>query len=170
MSDGKLEASSLSLLTARGLAGMAAEVGTEAGPGATTRAFNRAFIEAFRSNGGVIPGELQRANFLLLTTIGAKSGTSQTTPLVYHRIDEQLLVIASTGGRSRHPRWYDNLVANPSVIVELGTETYAARAVVHAGAHRDALFAAVVKGAPGFGAYQERTERVIPVVELVRAQ
>jgi hypothetical protein len=63
-------------LTASGLNAMATEVGTEAGPGATTREFNRALIDAFRANRGVVPGELKGANLLLLTTTGANSGRS----------------------------------------------------------------------------------------------
>jgi hypothetical protein len=58
-------------LTRSGLDAMAAEVGTEAGPGAITKEFNRALIDAFRANRGGVPGELQGANFLLLTTTGA---------------------------------------------------------------------------------------------------
>src|SRR5262249_10360640 len=84
--------------TRRGLGAMATEVGTEAGPGAITKDFNRALIAAFRANRGVVPGELQAANFLLLTTTSAKSGTPRTTPLVYHKIAGRLLIIASTGG------------------------------------------------------------------------
>jgi hypothetical protein len=67
-------------LTRSALNAMVAEVGTEAGPGATTKEFNRALIETFRANRGVVPGELQSANFLLLTT-SVKSGAKRTTPL-----------------------------------------------------------------------------------------
>jgi len=157
-------------LTRSGLGAMAAEVGTEAGPGAITKDFNRALIAAFRANRGVVPGELQGSNFLLLTTTSAKSGAPRTTPLVYHRIGGRLLIIASTGGGPRNPGWFDNLVKNPSVRVELGAATWEGRAVVLSGAERDALFAAVVKAAPAFGRYQERTQRTIPVVELLPAK
>src|SRR5262245_23994759 len=157
-------------LTRSALGAMATEVGTEAGPGAITKDFNRALIAAFRANRGIVPGELQGANFLLLTTISAKSGVPRTTPLVYHRIGGRLLVIASTGGGPRNPGWFDNLVTNPLVTVELGVATWGGRAVVLSGAERDALFAAVVKAAPTFGRYQERTPRTIPVVELLPAK
>ena len=156
-------------LTRGALNAMAAEVGTEPGPGATTKEFNRALIETFRANRGVVPGELQSANFLLLTT-SVKSGAKRTTPLVYHRIDGRLLIIASTGGGPRNPGWFDNLAKNPSVTLELGAETWEGRAVVLSGAERDALFAAVVKATPTFGRYQEGTQRTIPVVELPPAK
>ena len=157
-------------LTRSGLNAMAAEVGSQAGPGATTKEFNRALIEAFRANRGVVPGELQASNFLLLTTTGARSGTKRTTPLVYHRVGGRLLIIASTGGGPRNPGWFDNLANNPLVTVELGGETWEGRAVVLSGAERDALFAAVAKATPAFGRYQARTQRTIPVVELLPAK
>jgi len=160
----------MSELTRSGLGAMAAEVGTEAGPGAITKDFNRALIGAFRANRGVVPGELQGSNFLLLTTTGAKSGAPRTTPLVYHRIGGRLLIIASTGGGPRNPGWFDNLVKNPSVTIELGDATWQGRAVVLSGADRDALYAEVVKTSPAFGRYQERTQRTIPVVELLPAK
>lgn len=148
---------------------MAAEVGTESGPAETTKEFNRRLIAEFRANGGKVAGELASTNFILLGTTGMRSGVQRTTPLVYHRIDGRLIVIASTGGGPRNPAWFDNLVADPAVLVEIGTERWHGRAVVLAGADRDAVFAAVVASVPTFGKYQARTERVIPVVELLRA-
>lgn len=154
-------------LTARGLHEMAAEVGAETGPASTTRAFNRQLIDEFRANAGVIAGELAAANFLLLTTTGVRSGAQRVTPLVYHRIDGRLIVIASTGGGPRNPAWFDNLVAAPMVGVEIGPDNVRYRAVVLSGQDRDEVFAAVVASVATFGKYQERTERVIPVVELL---
>lgn len=163
-------------LTMTGLTAMATEVGTEVGPGVTTKQFNRLLIEEFRANDGVIQGELRHANFVLLTTFNGTSGTrsgahsdaQRTTPLVYHRIDGRLIVIASTGGGPRNPVWFDNLVAHPTVTVELGAETWQGRAVVLSGADRDAVFTTVVASVPTFGQYQARTSRIIPVVELLR--
>ena len=156
-------------LTLNGLGAMATEVGTDTGPGTTTREFNRALIEKFRANEGLVPGELQGVPFLLLTTTSVKNGARMPIPLVYHRIDGRLLVVASTGGGPRNPGWFNNLVRDPRVVVELGRETFEAIAVVLASDDRDAMFAAVVRSMPTFGGYQARTERIIPIVELVRA-
>ncbi|MGD8833246.1 MAG: nitroreductase/quinone reductase family protein, partial [Pseudomonadales bacterium] len=68
-----------------------------------------------------------------------------------------------------HPAWYWNLVAHPEVTVELGPETYQARAVRIEGAERTELYAQIVSRVPTFGEYQGRTDREIPVFELVRA-
>lgn len=157
-------------LTRANLGALTDEVRSERGPGSTTKAFNTALIAAFRANGGSVPGDFDRAPLLLLTTTGVKSGAKRTNPLAYVRVGDRILIIASMGGAPTSPRWFDNLVAHPLVTVELGAETYAARAVVTAGAERDDLFRAVVAQLPVFGEYQARTPRQIPVVELVRTR
>ncbi len=102
----------------------------------------------------------------LLTTTGARSGKQRTTPLAYIKLDDRILIIASKGGAPEHPAWYVNLVANPTVTVELGAETYQATATTITGEERDELFARVAAKISNFADYQQRTDRVIPVVEL----
>jgi deazaflavin-dependent oxidoreductase (nitroreductase family) len=133
-----------------------------------TRRFNDAFIEEFRRSGGTMPGELGEVDLLLLTAIGAKSGEPRTVPVGFHRIDGRLCMVASMGGAAKNPPWFHNVVANPDVTVELGTERFRARAYVTEGEDRDRLYADVIRRMPVFGDYQERTERVIPVIELKR--
>jgi deazaflavin-dependent oxidoreductase (nitroreductase family) len=152
------------------------EVRSSSGPGTSgwstdgsqTQRFNQAFIEEFRSHAGKMPGELGDVDLLLLTARGAKSGEPRTVPLGFHRIGGRLIVIASMGGADRNPPWFYNVVANPEVTVELGAEVFRARAVVTQGEDHDALYADVVGRMPVFAEYQARTERVIPVIELVR--
>ena len=76
--------------------------------------------------------------------------------------------IASKAGSPSNPDWYHNLVANATVTVEVGTETYDANAVVLTGAERDRLYAKQVETTPIFGEYQQKTTRVIPVIALER--
>lgn len=155
---------------------LTAEVIAPTGPGSETweadtshtRRFNETFIEKYRSTGGRIPGELGEVDLLLMTATGAKSGEQRITPLGFHRIDGRLCVVASMGGAARNPPWLHNVIADPEVTVELGEETFRARAVVTAGEDRDRLYADVVRRMPVFGEYQERCERTIPVVELIR--
>ena len=132
------------------------------------KAFNASLIEEFRANGGKVGGRFAGRPVMLLTTTGAKSGRKFTLPLVYLDVDGRMLIFASKGGSPKHPDWYHNLVANPTVTVEVGTDTYEATAVVIAGEERDRLFAKQVEAAPAFGEYQEKTTRIIPVVELTR--
>jgi deazaflavin-dependent oxidoreductase (nitroreductase family) len=130
--------------------------------------FNRQMIEAFRTNGGKGIGPFENAPVMLLTTIGAKSGQPRTTPLVYTTDGDRVVIIASKGGAPTHPAWYHNLVANPEVTVEIGTEKYQARADVPTGAERERLFSQQAAQMPGFAEYQRKTTRVIPVVVLDR--
>jgi deazaflavin-dependent oxidoreductase (nitroreductase family) len=127
---------------------------------------NDPVIEAFRANDGEVAG--RQWPVLLLTTIGAKSGQPRVNPLNYSVDGDRLVVIASKGGSPTSPDWYHNLVANPRVIVEVGTERFPATARVTSGEERERLYAAQAQLMPGFAAYQEQTSRSIPVVVLER--
>lgn len=128
--------------------------------------FNDQVIDEFRARGGKVGGPFEGGDLLLLTTTGARSGAEHTVPLAFIRDGGLLLVVASAGGAARHPAWYHNLLAHPSVRVELGTDTFEAIAVPAEGARRDTLFARVARRAPGYAGYQERTARTLPVVVL----
>ncbi|WP_067178544.1 nitroreductase/quinone reductase family protein [Microtetraspora niveoalba] len=129
--------------------------------------FNQKIIEEFRANGGRVGGPFEGGRLLLLTTTGARSGVPHTTPVGYlHDGGDRLLVIASAGGGPKHPDWFHNLVANQRVTVEDGVFTYEAEAVVLDGPERDEVFARAVEADPGWGDYQAKTARVIPVVAL----
>ncbi|WP_327262968.1 nitroreductase/quinone reductase family protein [Streptomyces sp. NBC_01232] len=130
--------------------------------------FNHTVIEEFRANAGRVGGPFEGSGLILLTTTGARSGKPHTTPLGFAREGGGLLVVGSAGGADRHPDWYRNLLARPLVQVETGTEEYEAVAVPAEGALRDELFARIVRAEPGYGEYQARTRRVIPVVALQR--
>jgi deazaflavin-dependent oxidoreductase (nitroreductase family) len=130
--------------------------------------YNAQIIEEFRANEGRVGGRWEGRDLLLLTTRGRRTGRDYTTPVTYTRDGDRLLVYASQGGSPEHPDWYLNLVANPQVIVEVGGERYEALATPLEGEERDREFAAQVKRWPHFAAYQEQTDRVIPVVALTR--
>ena len=89
--------------------------------------------------------------------------------MMYLNQGERLYVFASKAGADTNPDWYLNLVSNPEVTVELGVETFAATANALTGEEREHIYDAQAKLFPGFAEYQENTNRVIPVVELVRA-
>ncbi|WP_328996627.1 nitroreductase/quinone reductase family protein [Kribbella sp. NBC_01245] len=132
--------------------------------------FNRQLIEEFRANQGRLSGMFEGARLLLLTTTGARSGRPHTTPAAYHADDDRLLIYASNRGADEHPAWYFNLRANPEVQVELGAETFQARATIQESAERDRLFAEQVARDPRFGEYEAATNRVIPVIALTRIE
>ncbi|SEH01360.1 deazaflavin-dependent oxidoreductase, nitroreductase family [Nonomuraea solani] len=129
--------------------------------------FNQQIIDEFRANKGQVGGYFEGARLLLLTTTGARSGASHTTPLGYLPDGDRVLIIASAGGAPKNPAWYHNLLADPQVTVEDGVFTYQAKAVVIEGEERDRLFARAVESDPGWAEYETRSGRVLPVVALL---
>jgi deazaflavin-dependent oxidoreductase (nitroreductase family) len=130
--------------------------------------WNSPTIEAFRANGGKVGGMWEGRPLLLLTTTGAKSGQSLTSPLMYLRDDDRLLVFASKGGAPTNPDWYHNLLAHPELTVEVGNETYDAIATPVTGEERDRIYARWAEMYPQYGEYQRNTTRKIPVIALQR--
>ena len=130
--------------------------------------FNTQVIEEFRANAGRVGGNFEGAPMVIITTTGAKSGQPRTLPLVYLPDSDRVVIFASKAGAPTNPDWYHNIVANPNLTVEVGSETYEAVAEEITGEERDRLFAAQVAVMPGFQTYADNTTRLIPVVALNR--
>jgi deazaflavin-dependent oxidoreductase (nitroreductase family) len=128
--------------------------------------WNSKIIEDFRAHGGKVGGYFSGRPLLLLHTTGAKSGQERINPVAYIRDGDRIVVVASNEGEPSNPDWYYNLLANPHVTVELGTEQIQAQAAVAAEPERTRLYGEMVKVMPGFAAYPSKTTRVIPVVIL----
>jgi deazaflavin-dependent oxidoreductase (nitroreductase family) len=130
--------------------------------------WNAKIIEEFRANDGKVGGPFDGWPLLLLHTTGAKSGAERINPMVCLQFEDRLFVFASKAGAPTSPDWYHNLVANPEVSVEIGTERFAARATALQGDERTRIYDEQASRYPTFAEYQEKTDRVIPVVELTR--
>jgi deazaflavin-dependent oxidoreductase (nitroreductase family) len=128
---------------------------------------NNRVIAEFRQTGGRASGRFEGAPLLLMHHIGARSGAERITPLISLREEGRIYVFAGKAGSDDHPAWYHNLLANPRVEVETGTETFPAIARFVAGAERDRIYTRLATTLPQFD-YQPRTTRVIPVIELQR--
>ena len=125
-------------------------------------AYNQGVISEFRANHGAVTQP--PFPILLLTTTGAKTGRPATVPLGYGVDDTgRVFVVASKAGAPKHPAWFHNLRANPSVTVEVGDSSFQARAVVTAGEERDRLYGKV---SGGTSQYESNTDRIFPVVVL----
>jgi deazaflavin-dependent oxidoreductase (nitroreductase family) len=131
--------------------------------------FNARIVDEFRANGGKVGGPFEGATLLLLTTTGAKSGRQRVSPLAYQRVDGKLLIIGSFRGADVDPAWVHNLRANPRAHIEIGGDSYDVVARELPSDERNAAWGQIVAAAPGFGDYQEKTSRVIPLFELRRA-
>jgi deazaflavin-dependent oxidoreductase (nitroreductase family) len=106
---------------------------------------------------------------LLLTTTGRRSGKLRRTALIYGRDGADYVVVASLGGAPTHPLWYLNLTEDPEVGVQVGAETFHARARTATGEEKARLWRLMLEIWPPYAEYQTRTDRDIPVVILERA-
>jgi deazaflavin-dependent oxidoreductase (nitroreductase family) len=129
---------------------------------------NLGIIKEFRANAGKVGGPFAGRSLLLLHTIGARSEEPRINPVACIKDGDRFVIIASKGGAPTHPDWYYNLLANPLVSVETGTEEFQARASVAEEPERTRLYNKMVGIMPGFDEYRRRTTRVIPVIILRR--
>ncbi|MER5485721.1 nitroreductase/quinone reductase family protein [Streptomyces sp. NPDC002812] len=125
--------------------------------------FQQGIIDEFRANAGKVGGMFEGSTLCLLTTRGARTGRPRTQPLGLIQIDGQHLVVASAAGAPTHPAWYHNIRKNA---VETGARTYRAIASIRPREERDRLFSEIAAQQPGYGEYQTKTDRIIPVVAL----
>ncbi len=102
-----------------------------------------------------------------LTTLGAKSGRPRVTPLAALPNGNEMVLIASSFGRARHPAWYYNLRANPRVTLTFKGQTRPYIAREAEGAEREKYWRLAVEAYSGFAGYQKRAKnRRIPVMIL----
>lgn len=103
---------------------------------------------------------------LLLTTTGARSGRSRTTPLVYVADGERILLAGSNFGQARHPAWSANLLAHPRATVAIGGRVFDVVAELLGGKERDQAWARFEATASTYRDYLSRTDREIRVFAL----
>jgi len=121
----------------------------------------------YRATGGLVGHRVPGfATSLLLDHVGAKSGKSRTSPLVYGVDGENLVLVASKGGFPRNPAWFHNLMANPDTTVQVGSRRKAVRARAATPEERERLWALMVRVYGGYEDYRRRTDREIPLVVL----
>lgn len=102
----------------------------------------------------------------LLTTRGRQTGRPHTVPLLYLRDRDDVIVIASWGGRPHHPHWYTNLRADPQATIQVSERRWPVIAETMGTEERTQWWPRIVDAYHGYAAYQARTNRPIPVVRL----
>jgi deazaflavin-dependent oxidoreductase (nitroreductase family) len=130
--------------------------------------FNQQIIDEFHGNAGRVGGPFEGATLLLLHHTGAKTGTERVSPLAYQPVGDDFAVFASKAGAPTNPDWYHNLLAHPSVTVEIGNDTIPVRARVADPDERQRIWTRQKEQNPGFADYEHKTTRQIPVVILER--
>jgi len=108
------------------------------------------------------------SKILLLTTTGRKSGNETTTPLIFGMDGDNPVIVASKGGAPEHPGWYRNLAKEPQVELQVKGDVFPAHARTATGDEREELWELAARQWPDYDAYQQKTDREIPVVVLER--
>jgi deazaflavin-dependent oxidoreductase (nitroreductase family) len=132
----------------------------------TPAEYNAKVIGEFRANNGRVGGMWEGTPLLLLHHTGAKSGESRVNPVAYLPDEARYLIWASNGGAPRQPGWYQNLKAQPTTTIEVGSETIDVVAEEALGDERDRLFARAAERYPQLAELARKTKRVVPVMVL----
>jgi F420H(2)-dependent quinone reductase len=127
---------------------------------------SREQVELYERSGGAEGNTLRGKPVIILTTKGAKSGLVRKTPLMRVEHDGRYAVVASQGGAPKHPVWYYNLVADPHVELQDGPVPQDMTAREVTGEEKAQWWERAVAAWPDYAAYQERTDREIPVFVL----
>jgi deazaflavin-dependent oxidoreductase (nitroreductase family) len=130
----------------------------------------RTQVETIEQTGDTRSVHVQNRPVVMLTMRGAKTGGIRKVPLMRVEHDGVYAAVASKGGAPEHPQWYRNLLADPRVTVQDGTESWSAVAREISGAERDAWWPRCVEAFPNYAGYQVKTERLIPVLLLERVE
>ena len=135
-------------------------------PGWALRLIGKWNVPIYRATKGRVGGRVGKAPVLLLTTTGRKSGQPRTSPVLFLRDGERLVVIGSNAGNVKPPAWALNLVANPDATVEVKAERREIRARVAEGEERDELWRKMNEQYDGFDDYKQKTSRDIRLFVL----
>lgn len=130
------------------------------------RLSTRIHIFIYRLTQGWMGGLVSGMPNLLLTTTGRRSGLKRTTPLFYLPDRQHFVVVASYGGNPKPPLWWKNLQADPIGWVQVGDKTFEVEASQAPERLKEELWPIFCRHYPSYDHYQERTDRVIPLVLL----
>ncbi|POX40641.1 nitroreductase family deazaflavin-dependent oxidoreductase [Streptomyces sp. Ru73] len=130
--------------------------------------FGKEHVKRYVETDGAEGHDWQGTTTLILTTTGRRSGERRSTPLIYQRFGDDLLVVASKGGSDTPPLWYLNLQADPEVEVQVKGDRFTARARTATAEEKPAMWRTMAAAWPQYDEYQQKTDREIPVVVLER--
>lgn len=106
---------------------------------------------------------------MLMTTTGAVTGQTRTTPLLFARDGDDILVAGSNFAQEHHSAWSKNLIAHPDATATVGGKAVPVRAELLRGDEAQAGFEKMIEIVPVYAVYRNRTNRAIRVFRL-RAQ
>ena len=128
--------------------------------------FGDEHVRKYEETGGKVGHDWNDTQVLILHTKGRKSGVERKNPLIYGRSGADYLIVASKGGAPSHPDWYLNLMANPDTTVQVWGDLIPVTARTATAEEKKRLWGTMTKEWPDYDAYQQRTDRDIPLVIL----
>jgi deazaflavin-dependent oxidoreductase (nitroreductase family) len=146
--------------------------GTRGARGVPSNAFSRLMMRMMTSWHKRSGDKFQGMDLVHLTTVGAKSGQKrQVTISRFADGDNSWLIVASVGGAASNPAWYHNIAAHPDQVwAEFGGTQFRVQAEQLDGEERAEAWRRITAEAPRYGGYETKTDRVIPVIRLTRAE
>ncbi|MEV4217484.1 nitroreductase family deazaflavin-dependent oxidoreductase [Nonomuraea sp. NPDC049725] len=132
--------------------------------------YGKEHVRRYRETDGAEGHDWNGTTVLLLTTKGRTSGDPYTTPLIYQRHGDDLVLVASKGGDPDHPDWYKNLLAEPEVEAQVKGDRFKARARTATPEERPELWRLMAATWPDYDEYTKKTDREIPIVVLERTR
>lgn len=130
--------------------------------------FGKEHVKRYVETDGAEGHDWQGTTVLILTTTGRKSSEPRSTPLIYQRHGDDVLVVASNGGADAPPLWFRNLEADPEVQVQVKGDRFTARARTATAEEKPGMWRTMAAVWPAYNEYQTKTDREIPVVVLER--
>lgn len=128
--------------------------------------FGDEHVRKYEETGGKLGHDWNDTQVLILHTTGRKSGAERKNPLIYGRHGDDYLIVASKGGAPSHPDWYLNLMANPDTTIQVWSDVIPVSARTATPDEKKRLWPTMLAQWPDYDAYQERTDREIPLVIL----
>jgi deazaflavin-dependent oxidoreductase (nitroreductase family) len=128
--------------------------------------FGDEHVRQYEATSGKVGHDWNGTPVLILHTVGRKSGQTRKRPLIYGRDGNDYLVVASKGGAPSHPDWYQNLVANPDVKIQVWGDLIPVTARTASPEEKKRLWPTMTAKWPDYDKYQSSTERDIPIVIL----
>jgi F420H(2)-dependent quinone reductase len=123
-------------------------------------------VEEYEGSGGTKGTTIRGMPVVIMTMKGARSGNLRKVPVMRVEHDGVYAAVASLGGAPKNPVWYHNLVANPRIELQDGTDKRDMVAREVTGEEKATWWDRAVEAYPDYADYQKKTDRQIPVFVL----
>jgi deazaflavin-dependent oxidoreductase (nitroreductase family) len=127
---------------------------------------NNDIVAEFRENDGVVGGLFAGQPIMLVHHVGRRSNAQRINPLTYQRLSDGWAVFGTNGGSTKDPDWCLNVLAQPDITIEVGSDRHEVRATLAHGVERTAIWEKQKVALPVFVQCEAEARREIPVIIL----